>query len=198
MLKEAIQEAKELFEIATKIDGFESFILGTNKNFNTIKLWDNGIGYSCGCTKHVFWLEDKMEYVFKIDIDNKYCEKEYEIYQKAKEAGISNLFAEVYYIGQIFGKNIYAMDYAYVSEDDIENDYYKKNYEFGLTDDEIEENLSELNSEDIVLSLFEFYYSVNIIEKLAKFISQNQLGDFHGENVGYIDNRLVFIDYSGY
>ena len=90
------------------------------------------------------------------------------------------------------------MDYAYVSEDDIENDYYKKNYEFGLTDDEIEENLSELNSEDIVLSLFEFYYSVNLIKKLAKFIRQNQLGDFHGENVGYIDNRLVFIDYSGY
>lgn len=198
MLEEARQEAKELFEIATKIDGFKDFILGNNKDFNITELWDNGIEYNCGCTKHVFWLDDYCDYVFKIDIDNKYCEKEYEIYQKAKEAGISNLFAEIYYIGQIFGKNIYAMDYAYVSEDDIENDYYKKNYEFGLTDDEIEENLSELNSEDIVLSLFKFYYSVNIIEKLAKFISQNQLGDFHGENVGYIDNRLVFIDYSGY
>ena len=34
MLKEAIQEAKELFEIATKIDGFKDFILGSNKDFN--------------------------------------------------------------------------------------------------------------------------------------------------------------------
>ena len=195
----AKQEAREILEIATGINGFEDFILGKNENFDVAQLFNKGIEYNCGCTKHVFWLK-YGKYVFKVDIceDFSYCEKEYEIYKEAKKEGIGDLFAEISYIGDIFGKKAYAMEYAHVSDDDVENDYYIKNSNSGMSENEIIEMMDDMNSEDVVLDLFKFYYPHNIIKVLNKFIQKNQINDFHPGNVGYINNRLVFIDYSGY
>ena len=48
------------------------------------------------------------------------------------------------------------------------------------------------------LSDFLDYFGEDIFQKFMKFIDKQNIGDLHSDNIGYIGNRPVLIDYSGY
>ena len=59
---------------------------------------------------------------------------------------------------------------------------------------------SELNcsGDEYVENLLSFHYDHKRLDNFLDFCEENDINDIHTGNVGYINGRLVVIDYSGY
>ena len=67
-----------------------------------------------------------------------------------------------------------------------------------LSEEEIDDILYDIDGCDVVGELLNYYYSLNMIKRFNWLCCYNQINDIHDSNVGYINNRLVIIDYAGY
>ena len=90
-------------------------------------------------------------------------------------------------------------DYYY----DEESDHYSED-ESKYTDEQRnstkekckENKISNFNN--LWLTDFIQYYGADMFVKFSQFIRNNNINDLHDGNIGYIGNRPVLIDYSGW
>ena len=144
-------------------------------------------------------------YFSSISKSGDYCKSEEIIYNKAKANGLDTFFAEIEQIGTIKSIPIYVQRKAVIFEDV----YYPE-------DDE-EENLNErevsifktitakysdlVEDEYLPLSWMKDFicsYGELAFDKLYNFLSDNNIQDLHSENIGYICERPVLVDFSGF
>ena len=144
-------------------------------------------------------------YFSSISKSSDYCKSEEIIYNKAKANGLDTFFAEIEQIGKIKSIPIYVQRKAVIFEDV----YYPE-------DDE-EENLNEheisifktittkysdlVEDEYLPLSWMKDFicsYGELAFDKLYNFLSDNNIQDLHSENIGYICERPVLVDFSGF
>ena len=144
-------------------------------------------------------------YFSSISKSSDYCKSEEIIYNKAKAKGLDTFFAEIEQIGKIKSIPIYVQRKAVIFEDV----YYPE-------DDE-EENLNEheisifktittkysdlVEDEYLPISWMKDFicsYGELAFDKLYNFLSDNNIQDLHSENIGYICERPVLVDFSGF
>ena len=144
-------------------------------------------------------------YFSSISKSSDYCKSEEIIYNKAKANGLDTFFAEIEQIGKIKSIPIYVQRKAVIFEDV----YYPE-------DDE-EENLNEheisifktittkysdlVEDEYLPISWMKDFicsYGELAFDKLYNFLSDNNIQDLHSENIGYICERPVLVDFSGF
>ena len=144
-------------------------------------------------------------YFSSISKSSDYCKSEEIIYNKAKANGLDTFFAEIEQIGKIKSIPIYVQRKAVIFEDV----YYPE-------DDE-EENLNEheisifktittkysdlVEDEYLPLSWMKDFicsYGELAFDKLYNFLSDNNIQDLHSENIGYISERPILVDFSGF
>lgn len=165
-----------------------------------------GKTYACtGASKFVVLSYD-WDWVLKIPFLGEsinYCEIEKNIYEKAIEAGLEKFFTPMYYVGtfQTETSRVLPLYLSKKVETDID---YLDNVYSGLSDP----HKSPKNISNEVLSYFPEGkvlaklcedYPENEVEKLCVFMEENYIGDMHAGNVGLTeDNKIIFLDYSGY
>ena len=144
-------------------------------------------------------------YFSSISKSSDYCKSEEIIYNKAKANGLDTFFAEIEQIGKIKSIPIYVQRKAVIFEDV----YYPE-------DDE-EENLNEheisifktittkysdlVEDEYLPISWMKDFicsYGELAFDKLYNFLSDNNIQDLHSENIGYICEKPVLVDFSGF
>ena len=144
-------------------------------------------------------------YFSSISKSGDYCKSEEIIYNKAKANGLDAFFAEIEQIGKIKSIPIYVQRKAVIFED------------VHYPEDDEEENLNEREVsifktittkysylvEDEYLPIgwmkdFIFSYGELAFDKLYNFLSDNDIQDLHSENIGYICERPVLVDFSGF
>lgn len=184
-----------------------------------------GIEVCVGATKACFIEQDK-DYVTKIPLGGEksggefypfvgtngiennwdYCLKEYEVYQLAKEQGLEDFFAEVTKVGFIQGANdteTPAYHQSRVAETSSQHE--RKSGKTDVSDEDIKKltAVSERTGNfDLpktwVVAAIDFYGVEKVIQ-LIYFLKENNLSDFHGSNVGFMDSQApVLFDYSSY
>ena len=135
-----------------------------------------------------------------------YCAAEYNLYKNAEAQGLSDCFAAVDVLETNLKYPVYMQEKAVSFSDyyyDEESDHYSED-ESKYTDEQLnstkekckENKISNFNN--LWLTDFIQYYGVDIFIKFSQFIRENNINDLHDGNIGYIGNRPVLIDYSGW
>ena len=126
-----------------------------------------------------------------------YCRVEVLQYQKAVEAGLEEFFAETEYIGHINGHPIYIQTKVDIFED-IRDPYYDYEEETISSTKDTCKKLEVGCFHKYWLTDFLDYFNERDLLKLSQHLSNNDIGDLHGGNLGYIEGQPIIVDYSGY
>lgn len=156
-----------------------------------------------GCTKAVLFFNEVNDVVFKIPLigykdaaDNRIpysvsdlCRIEVGLYEKALHRGVEKAFTDVCYLGLVNGYPIYAYPRVDVMFSDI--DLNNSSCESDMASDRV-----PMDSEH----LFEFLrvYGKTFFDRFVKFLEDFEIDDLHCDNIGYIENNPVVLDYSGF
>ena len=144
-------------------------------------------------------------YFSSISKSSDYCKSEEIIYNKAKANGLDTFFAEIEQIGKIKSIPIYVQRKAvifedvYYPEDDEEENLNEREVSIFKTITTKYSNLVE--DEYLPISWmkdFIFSYGELAFDKLYNFLSDNNIQDLHSENIGYICEKPVLVDFSGF
>ena len=157
------------------------------------------------------------DYVVKIPYIDRaidYCAREVEIYEKAKQLGIQEIFAECALLEVIVIEGIefpiYLMekvDGSYWDLDGMCFSYYKeKIYDGDVSDDEsiiADQYAKELYEEELFeeyeLALAASYGEKHdVLKTIRQFIYEESINDLHSGNMGVVNGKVVLIDYAGY
>lgn len=167
-----------------------------------------------GASRFVIW-EDTLPYVIKIPFIERctqyknYCEIEVEICNRAMKTDIKDCFAKTAFLCYYQDYPIYIMEKAICDEDGLY-----------LSACEAAENHKEVTEEFIARSEVDFSSSItsfssmdsmtqmeflkleewgeDVADRFFSFSKENNINDQHLGNFGYINNRLVIIDYCGF
>lgn len=187
---------------------------------------DFNYDYNYGATKIVFILPDK-NFVIKIPFSGcevkftgaqspmrteegeedewDYCQVECDIYALAEEEAVEDFFAKTECIGFIHDYPIYVQEIAKIYKDiypsrKIEGTEYRKKY----TEEDYEkiDSLCCNHNYDCfnmywLCDAFKYYGEIKG-EEFLQFIKNVCVEDLHKANIGYIGDRPVIIDYSGF
>ena len=144
-------------------------------------------------------------YFSSISKSSDYCKSEEIIYNKAKANGLDTFFAEIEQIGKIKSIPIYVQRKAVIFEDVY---YPEDDEEENLNEHEISifktitTKYSDLVEDEYLpiswMKDFIFSYGELAFDKLYNFLSDNNIQDLHSENIGYISERPVLVDFSGF
>jgi hypothetical protein len=164
-------------------------------------LYQMGFRFSAGMTKVCITHRDLENWVIKVGFNRclvqDYAKREYEVYRLAEQAGLEYYFPETIYLGDFFGVPFYAQKMAECQEDAISADWYERLAErydcYGeeYTDSDIWDVIYDMDDREKAMLCFND-------EDLADFLMENRIGDLHEGNFGYIGDRLVIVDFSGY
>ena len=195
------EEAAELFSIFDKVYDEKMEI---ECYVEDSELEGYGV-YTCsGASRVVFGLEFG-EFVFKTDIKEGYCNKEFLNYQYAIKHGYSEYFCPIEYVGEYHGKHWFGMPKLYCVDNEygiseISDRLYQKLRETHSKEnaEQILEELENDSEEAVVREYFTQYYGNVEYETFENFLWKYDINDLHSGNVGFIDDFPVFIDYSGY
>ena len=151
-----------------------------------------------GACKGVIVFED-ADYVIKFDYygSESYCKLEANNYADAVEAGLARYFAETRFECEIDGITFTVQEKCDCDEGAVYNSlgrYVRSTYE---------DEGSEYNEHDIwseVDCLFDEGRAYEMFEDaaLAHFICSHYINDLHQGNFGFIGERLVMTDFSGF
>lgn len=171
-------------------------------SYDTVNISEGYITMTNGASKLAFW-EPDSDVVFKMGFKNfncDYCEIEAENFLKAREAGLEKFFAKTEYLTTFKGIKVYVSERAEVSYDLLSSDLYSHLKEEGYEDQEISQYISEIDeSNEFFEQLLPYYVeSSELIDNLIDFIESNDINDLHYGNIGYLGDRIVLIDYSGF
>ena len=144
-------------------------------------------------------------YFSSISKSGDYCKSEEIIYNKAKANGLDTFFAEIEQIGKIKSIPIYVQRKAvifedvYYPEDDEEENLNEREVSIFKT---ITTKYSDLVEDEYLpiswMKDFICSYGELAFDKLYNFLSDNDIQDLHSENIGYICERPVLVDFSGF
>ena len=122
-----------------------------------------------------------------------YCLSEVEIYKRAVEAGVQQIFAKTEFITTVDGHPIYIQEKAEIFN---RGEHSHPREQLRKTREKTKDYYCEAN-EDWLTDVLE-YYGEDIFLDFLRFVDDLQLTDLHSGNLGYINNRPVITDYSGY
>ena len=135
-----------------------------------------------------------------------YCAAEYNIYKAAEAEGLNACFAAVDVLKTKLKYPVYMQEKAVSFSDyyyDEESEHYSED-ESKYTDEQLDSTREKCRENKInsfnTLWLTDFiqYYGADMFVKFSQFIRAKNINDLHGGNIGYIGNRPVLIDYSGW
>ena len=151
-----------------------------------------------GASKGVIVFED-ADYVIKFEYygSESYCKLEANNYADAAEAGLARYFAETRFVCEIDGITFTVQEKCDCDEGAVYNSlgrYVRSTYE---------DEGSEYNEHDIwseVDCLFDEGRAYEMFEDaaLAHFICSHYINDLHQGNFGFVGERLVMTDFSGF
>lgn len=127
-----------------------------------------------------------------------YCLTEAVLYHKAKQNKVEKVLCKTQFIGKINEHPIYIQERAilYWDRERYNEDQEKRapysDKALGLC---MKENYAQFNNKWITDAYM--YYGEKLFNKIMAFITSN-ICDLHGENIGYIGNRPVILDYSSW
>ena len=154
-----------------------------------------------GASKVVFWTEES-DSVFKMGFNKlrrDYCGLEAEYFAEAKQLGLDEFFAATEFVMYCNNIRVYVAERAEVSFERLSSDLYEKLESSGMKESKIWDTINEADSCCEFLDWLVPYYADNDkAEELFNFLNESDINDLHSGNIGYIGDRLVLIDYSGY
>ena len=154
-----------------------------------------------GASKVAFWT-DESDSVFKIGFNKlrrDYCGLEAAHFAEAKELGLEEFFAATEFVMYYNSVKVYVAERAEVSLERLSSDLYEKLESDGMAEDQIRDTIDEADSCcEFMEWLLPYYSDEDRVSKLFDFLNEADINDLHSGNIGYIGNRLVLIDYSGY
>lgn len=160
-----------------------------------------GFGAAGGASKVCIWHNDLCSWVIKVGYTEKvvidYAAREYEVYTLAEEAGLAHYFPKTEFLGEFYGRAFYVQEYAECDENQVTSDWYER------VSDRFEELGEEYDSDTIwcEIDCLDDWEKVELCfhnEKLCNFLMDNRVGDLHEGNFGYIGDRMVIVDMSGW
>lgn len=124
-----------------------------------------------------------------------YCNDEVEIFKKAEAAGVSSFFARTDFYGYSKDNHpIYVQERCEVFDSvDVDDMYESLSKEIKTSASKVS---SELPEEWIALAIK--YFGQELTDKFLAFVKDEYIDDLHYSNFGFIGDRPVLIDYSGY
>lgn len=174
--------------------------------------------YACGASKGVIIPFNLEGYVIKFPFAYKkfdYCRAEWRNSVVFEQAGFGFAIAKTDFLCRLDnGYPIYIQEIAECSEDTVESSIFESCYENfksqyiadwsddgDMSEDDIRcafwDDISD-EPESYICDLFEDDYGVQTAAALDRLICDNHINDLHTGNVGYINNHIVLVDYSGY
>lgn len=185
-------------------------VLSSNANVSSMDGVDDGcifygsnydVYVASGASKVVFWT-DCGNSVFKMGFNKlrcDYCGLEAEYFAEAKRLGLDEFFAGTEFVMWCNNIGVYVAERAEVSFERLSNDLYEKLESDGMEVDRIFDTIDEADSCcEFMDWLIPYYTDSEKADELFEFLNENNINDLHSGNIGYIGNRLVLIDYSGY
>ncbi len=158
-------------------------------------LFNPHLHIACGAFRGCL-IDDTCEYVVKFDLQPSvfHCLHECENYKLAEKASCSQFFAQPYQLGTYTAKNIRLPLYAYprARTSSIHHHYIRSGRRSYLRSVP-----SCLNTYVDIANNFYEDYGREAYERLSNFLATNKIDDIHFGNVGYINNKIVIIDYAG-
>ena len=149
-----------------------------------------------GASKGVLIFSD-TDWVIKFDYYSdsvSYCELEVKHYELAKQAGLEYYFAETRMVRRV-GETVFTIqEKCECNEGEVYDSLHKYVEETDcrdLSDDDVWSEVYDLCEYGRVHYIFDD-------EALNSFISRNYINDLHQGNFGFVNGRLVMIDYSGF
>lgn len=155
------------------------------------------IGYEVcnGACKGVLVFHD-ADYVIKFDYygSESYCKLEAENYAAAVKDGLELYFAETRIVAEVDGIVFTVQEQCVCDESEVYNSvhqYIRETRCGELSEDDIWDEVEELCEGG-------YLYEIFGDAALRSFICSHQINDLHQGNFGFIGNRLVMTDYSGF
>ena len=151
---------------------------------------------------------DKLDYVVKIpfsyDKDERTgaCEIEIKLYESAKEAGLEKIFLETWFIG--FLKNgcpVYGQPKISCIVSQTPKEKKKKYQRIARTvpyalSEKVRCGIYDRSVDEIWRNLAISLYGKKFMLAFEKWTHKTSLRDFHNENIGYLNDRPVILDYN--
>lgn len=173
----------------------------------------DGFDYASGASRIVVWDNAHPDYVVKLGIsedDDKYSHREVELYEAAVKSGVESQFGWCAYIGEFYGREVYAMEFLECNYDDFEDETYQWGYERYCSEEELDSSLeasrrqysnafwgSDLHN-DIVLEWFEAQLTKSVAAAFGRFMFEYDIQDIHAGNVARRGTEVVLCDYAGW
>ena len=126
-----------------------------------------------------------------------YCALEVEVYEKAKEEGLADMFAETSYFGTHNGRKFYTAEKCTPYSDEVRTpSEYSVNYTRSMRAEKRE--WARMCTD--ITALFVDDYGEERTAALLAFLEENSIDDLHSGNVmiSLATNKIVLSDYSGF
>jgi hypothetical protein len=149
-----------------------------------------------GSSKACFWHPSLGDWVIKVgfrDLSEDYAEVEYKTYLKAQEHGLERYFPMTYFLGEFEETKFYLQQRAECVPEEVHSKLIGKVSEIGRYESYTLAWDAADSLEDDVRAMLLFDD-----EALVDFLLENCVNDLHEGNFGYIDGKLVIIDFSGW
>lgn len=135
-----------------------------------------------------------------------YCEAETTVYKDAVASGVSDFFAETVCIGEIDNHPIYVQEIATIYYDvyfDYECEYSGEDKRKNRSSimEKSNNSLSECDCwivDQAWLAAFIEEYGITAAIDLIVFLKDEGVDDLHSENLGFIDDKPVIVDYASF
>lgn len=200
---------------------------GMTDSIFTLNDYDhNGTWSTYGATKGVIG-DDNWDYVIKIPMNRDdydpidYCALELANYEIAKSKHIENMFAAIERIGRVEGIPIYIQEKVECNSNKVIQNIADIDFQNWLDYDIYEvEDCEELDKDDDescrdyfnnnvfdeyeaddwehISAFFDYDYSFLEAESLFALLNELDINDIHSGNVGFLNGRIILVDYSGY
>lgn len=171
-------------------------------DFRDHNLYENGFEFFNGAVKYCICSSLFENFVVKFCTEEfDYCQREYTNYLAAVDQDLEGFFPCTDLLGEYYGITFYIQERAECCEEEISSIWYenlKESYE-PWDEDEDEDDMND-HIWDMIYDLEdeERSYMVYNDYRLTNFLTEYCINDLHEGNYGYIDGRLVIIDFSGY
>lgn len=199
-----IEIAKTLVEALVEY-GLTDHLASRGSNATSSWFLDNDLGElgfwgSGGATKVCIGHVDLKGWVIKVgytDTRFDHATIEYNNYCLAEKASLTEFFPTTVYLGDFCGRAFYIQEEAECDEDVISSswlDCLLSRYEKIGEDYDCEnlwDEIDAMDDEEKAYLTFENH-------SLCDFLIEHDIGDLHEGNFGYIDGRMVIVDFGGY
>lgn len=166
-----------------------------------------------GASRLVIW-DDNCDYVIKVPLsmfDEKFCQREVEIYAAAVDKGLEQHFGwcECFIEPTSSSLGIYVMEYLDGYEDEVYDGAWSYAYRTYCEENHLDSSSEEVaedyantydsdNDNDILIDYLKSDMTDNEATLFDRFVSKWHINDLHVGNYLMRNNKLVICDYAGW